>query len=128
MLSYILGFLSHYTLDSQCHAYINTKSKVSGISHNKVESEYDGHMMRLDGRAVNDVDRADSLRPNAHIAAVMAEFFPFTGKDLLRTTKMQRFIISALTTLISCVASSSNYCQFRFIPIPVRECLILPTL
>ena len=96
MLSYILGFLSHYTLDSQCHAYINTKSKVSGISHNKVESEYDGHMMRLDGRAVNDLDRAESLRPNAHIAAVMAEFFPFSGKDLLRTAKMQRFIIGAL--------------------------------
>ena len=96
LLSYTLGFLSHYTLDSQCHAYINTKSKVSGISHNKVESEYDGHLMRLDGRSVSAVDRAQSLRPNARIAADIAEFFPFKPSELLRTTRMQRLIISAL--------------------------------
>lgn len=96
MMSYILGFLSHYTLDSVCHGYINTKSKVSEISHNKVEAEYDGHLMRSDGKVVDKVDRASSLKPNKKISKVMARFFPFDENTLHRTTTMQKIIISLL--------------------------------
>ena len=97
MLSYLLGFLSHYTLDSQCHGYINRKSQMTpGLSHNKVESEYDGHLMRLDGRSINHVDRSVSLIPDKKDAEVMSRFFPFNKKELYRTCKAHHFIIHAL--------------------------------
>ena len=97
MLSYLLGFLSHYTLDSQCHAYINGKNYSNELlTHNKVESEYDGHLMRKDGRSVAQTNRAESLKPDKHTAKVMARFFPFSEKEMLRTSKAQRLIISAL--------------------------------
>lgn len=97
MLSYILGFLSHYALDSQCHCYINTKDKKTpGLSHNKIEAEYDGHMMRLDCKAVSQTNRAESLKPNKDIAEVISRFFPLTDKEVLRSIKGQKLIISAL--------------------------------
>ena len=96
MLAYCLGFLSHFTLDSVCHSYVNRKKEVSEISHNKVESEWDGHLMLEDGRMVNMVDRAESLRPNKEIARVISYFFDFDEKVVLRTTKMQHMFIHLL--------------------------------
>ena len=96
MLAYLLGFLSHFALDSQCHGYVDRKKEVSGISHNKIEAEYDAHLMRIDGKAVNLVNRSESLRPNKFTARIMARFFPFDEKTMLRTTRMHHLIISTL--------------------------------
>ena len=97
MLSYILGFLSHYTLDSKCHGYVNRKDAVSNdLSHNKIEAEYDGHMMRLDGRNVALTDRAESLKPDKKDAAIIARFFPFDQKQIYRTCRCHHFLIHAL--------------------------------
>ena len=97
MMAYMLGFLSHYTLDSQCHPYINKKDEVTPeLSHNKIESEYDAHMMKLDGRSINLTDRAQSLVPKKEDAAIIARFFPFSAKDLYRVCRMHHMIIHAL--------------------------------
>ena len=96
MMSYILGFASHFTLDSQCHGYIDRKKEVSGVSHNKIEAEYDGHLMKTDGKSVALTDRAQSLRPDKETARIMARFFPFDESIIYRTTKMQQILISAL--------------------------------
>ena len=96
MLAYILGFLSHFTLDSQAHGYVDRKKEVSGFSHNKIEAEFDGHLMRKDGRSVSLTDRAASLKPDKETSRIIARFFPFSEKEILRTTRMQHLIISAL--------------------------------
>ncbi len=96
MLAYMLGFLSHFTLDSQCHGFVDRKKEVSGISHNKVESEYDAHLMRLDNKAVNRVKRAASLKPSKFTGRIMARFFPFDEETMYRTARWQRMIIGAL--------------------------------
>jgi len=97
MLSYILGFLSHYALDSQCHGYINKKDAVTeNLSHNKIESEYDGHLMRLDGKSIAQTNRAESLKPSTYNAKIISRFFPFSIKEINRTINAQNIIISAL--------------------------------
>lgn len=96
MLTYILGFLSHFTLDSCCHGYVDRKKEVSNISHNKIEAEWDGHLMRLNGKEVWQVNRQQSLKPNEENAEVISSFFPFEAKEILKTCKMQHTIIAAL--------------------------------
>ena len=96
MLAYLLGFLSHFALDSQCHGYVDRKKEVSGISHNKVESEYDAHLMRLDGKKINRVKRAASLKPSEFTGRIMARFFPFDKETMYRTVRWQRMLIGAL--------------------------------
>lgn len=97
MLSYILGFLSHFALDSQCHGYINRKNAVTKeLSHNKIEAEYDAHLIRKDGHSISRFDRAQSLKARKKDAAVIARFFPFSANEIYRTCRMHHLIIHAL--------------------------------
>ncbi len=96
MMAYLLGFLSHFTFDSQSHGYVDRKAEVSGITHNKVESQYDGYLMRKEGRQVNLVDRAESLKPSRKSARIIALFFPFDEKTMYRICKDHKLVISTL--------------------------------
>lgn len=98
MLAYILGFLTHFTFDSQAHGYVDRKKEVDGITHNKVESEYDGYLMRKQGKKVTDTDRSISLRPNKNNARIIARFFPFDEKVMLRTCRGQHRVIKTLNS------------------------------
>ena len=96
MLVYLLGFLSHFTFDSQAHGYVDRKAEVSGITHNKVESQYDGYLMRKEGRQVNLVDRSESLKPSRKSARVIALFFPFDERTMYRICKDHKLVINFL--------------------------------
>lgn len=48
-LSYAYGVLCHFALDVNCHAYVDEKIAISGISHAEIESEFDRSLMLLDG-------------------------------------------------------------------------------
>lgn len=99
MLAYLMGFLSHFTLDSTCHSYIAKKTDVSPVSHNKVESEWDKHVIKLDNRKPNLVDRAESLRPTKKNAKVISYFYPYSEKVLYRTCKWQKYTLTLLNSI-----------------------------
>ena len=44
--AYILGVICHYILDSECHPYIEKKSKELGILHQDIEQEFEKSLMR----------------------------------------------------------------------------------
>lgn len=97
ILSYILGFLSHYTLDSVCHAYVNEKKDYSHISHNKIEAEYDKYLIELDKRKPTSVNRSETLKPNEQIANVISYFHPYDTQATMKSLKMQKFIVGLMT-------------------------------
>ena len=101
MMAYLLGFLSHYVLDSTCHGYVERKMEVSGISHNMIEAEYDGHLIRQDGRAVNLVDRTESLKPSLYNARIVSYFFPYNAKAIYRTLRWQKILLGAVINCVS---------------------------
>ncbi len=47
--AYILGFLCHYMLDSECHTFIIPLSQRPGYNHLAIETEFDRHLIRKDG-------------------------------------------------------------------------------
>ena len=56
LLSYLLGFLCHFALDSECHSYIEYEIGRSGHRHVAIETALDGALMQKDGvdwRAAN---------------------------------------------------------------------------
>ena len=109
MMAYLLGFLSHFTFDSQAHGYVDRKAEVSQISHNKVESQYDGYLMRKEGRKVNLVDRSESLKPSRKNARIIALFFPFNEQVMYRTCKDHRFVINSLNCISSFKYRLANF-------------------
>lgn len=99
MLAYIMGFLTHFALDSTCHSYIGKKVDVGPVSHFKIESEWDRHVIEVDKRVPNLVDRAESLRPNKKNAKIISYFYPFDQKVILRTCKWQLYTITLLNSI-----------------------------
>ena len=99
VLTYILGFLTHFVLDSTCHSYVDRKKEFTGITHNKVEAQWDRHLIVQDKRIFNLVDRAESLKPNTENARILSYFYPYDEKTILRTTNNQRRIIKVLNCM-----------------------------
>lgn len=45
-LAYILGFICHFVLDSECHSYVNEMQERLTLSHSKIESEFERYLMK----------------------------------------------------------------------------------
>ena len=99
MLAYIMGFLSHFVLDSSCHSYVEKKKEVSNVSHNQIESQWERHLIELDNRQPNLVDRAESLKPSKKIAKVISYFYKFDSNIVYRTIRNQKFVVTALNCI-----------------------------
>ena len=99
MLAYVLGYLSHFVLDSALHSYVERKKEVSKITHNLIESQWERHLMILDNREPNLVDRTESLKPDKKKAEIIARFYNAKPKDVLRTTRHQKTIVKALNCI-----------------------------
>ena len=110
MMAYILGFLTHFTFDSQAHGYVDRKAEVSGITHNLVESQYDGYLMRKEGRKVNLVDRSESLKPSKEAARIIALFFPFDERIMYRVCKCHKRVINTLNCVSNFKFKFTNFC------------------
>ena len=93
MISYLLGFLSHFTLDCYCHSYVFRKTDVSKVSHNKIESEFDSYLMMRDGKDPNKVNRAESLCPDEFSDKIISYFFDKSIKQIEYCTRMQVKVI-----------------------------------
>lgn len=48
--AYLLGFICHFILDSECHTYIYQKAKTPGFNHLVMEMEFDRHLLIKDGK------------------------------------------------------------------------------
>ncbi len=48
--AYLYGALSHYVLDSVLHPYILELAKDTGVSHARLESEFDRYLLEQDGK------------------------------------------------------------------------------
>ncbi|MBQ9409228.1 MAG: zinc dependent phospholipase C family protein [Clostridia bacterium] len=95
-LAYLLGFLSHFTLDSYCHGYIERKAQAEGPSHDKIESQYDRHLLLLDGRNPYKTRGTFSLQPTPENARVMARLYgPFDEKIMRKSVSDQIFYRAA---------------------------------
>ena len=46
LAAYTCGFLCHFTLDTNCHPYIDAHS-TQAVTHGKIESEFDKYVLRL---------------------------------------------------------------------------------
>lgn len=48
--AYLLGFLCHFVLDSECHPYVDEMIGKSGVKHLEIEEEFEKKLLRLDGK------------------------------------------------------------------------------
>lgn len=94
--SYILGFICHFMLDSECHPYIRKKESIK-LTHSAIETEFDRMFMVKNN--LNPV----SFKPTSHIvpkdynALVISWFFEEVSKDeILNSLKSMKFYLNFL--------------------------------
>lgn len=86
VLSYILGFTCHFTLDSYCHSYIQIKDETSSASHGKIESQFDRYLLEKDGYNPVKKSVTFSLKPNKKIAHDIHFVFPNLDEKVIYKT------------------------------------------
>ncbi len=48
--AYLMGVICHFILDSQCHGYIDSQVKETGVAHLEIEEEFEKELLRRDDK------------------------------------------------------------------------------
>lgn len=95
-MSYFFGFFSHYILDSVCHSYIHHRSQMKDVSHNKIEAEYDAHLLRKDGLKPQSYDRSKLLSFSKEDSDAIAGIYGLDGATAADVLTQMKKIIKQL--------------------------------
>lgn len=101
-IAYLLGFCCHFTLDSYCHGYIDRKAEVSQetsvpTTHGIIESQYDKHLMIIDGYNPFKKKVTSTLKPNKYMAHVISSLFGTCDEEVTyKTLKDQKMYLNIL--------------------------------
>lgn len=96
-ISYIMGFICHFMLDSECHPYIGEKQNKE-LSHNEIESEFDRIFM------VNNNLNPILFKPTEHIlprkeyAHYISSFYDIDSDTILKALKSMKFYLNFLVS------------------------------
>lgn len=91
--AYILGFICHYILDSECHKYIGEKIRSSGVSHAEIEVEFDRYLLVREDKNPVKTKLTNHIVVNSQISECISCFYDeVSPKDVLRALKsMKRY-------------------------------------
>lgn len=91
-LAYIIGFICHFVLDSECHGYIEKYIQAKGVSHTEIEVEFDRMLMIKDGYNPVVHPLTDHIYADIGIARVIHTFFPgIEAKKLAKALRSMKF-------------------------------------
>lgn len=48
--AYLMGFICHFILDSECHPYVAQMIEETGVEHLEIEEEFEKLLLRMDGK------------------------------------------------------------------------------
>lgn len=75
-VSYILGFLCHFVLDSQMHSCVKKIMEETNMKHFEIESEYDRLLLKRNGFVPTHSLVYSHIHIDEHIVSIIQSFFP----------------------------------------------------
>lgn len=85
--AYLCGFICHYILDSNCHPYINTIIKETGVTHFEIETELDRYFMVKDRLDPLRTKLTDHIKVNDHTLNNIEPYLKQQKKNSIRVLK-----------------------------------------
>ena len=95
--AYLLGFICHYVLDSECHTLVEYYMEKTGREHSTIETDLERVLMIRDGLDPFRYFAASSIHVRAGIADVIAPFYEVTPKVIKKAIISMRHIGRLLT-------------------------------
>lgn len=83
--AYLLGFICHFALDSQCHPYVRHMMEKTGVAHLEIEEEFEKKLLRMDGQDPFSFPMADLVPQDPETAEAIVPFY--RGIDLKTVQK-----------------------------------------
>lgn len=118
-ISYILGCIAHYVLDSSCHPIIIEHQKKDGISHRKVEREFDDYVMRINKFNYKNIEFDLILPANDNLGEICSPFYKTAdSRGFNSSIRDMRKTLSRLNAK-SDVFRSAEYLVLSLIP-PIK--------
>jgi hypothetical protein len=74
-LSYLYGCLGHYILDSACHPIVSKQMRITGLTHAKVEREFDSYLLRKSGKDPIGYPLSAVIPVNRNLGDIIAPFY-----------------------------------------------------
>lgn len=92
VLSYTLGFICHYMLDSSCHPFIYSYTDRTGASHAEIETELDRALMEKNGKNPFTYHPASVIKPDCETVRAIASLFDnISEKQIWKTLRGMKF-------------------------------------
>lgn len=96
---YFFGVLCHLYSDNLCHTYIREACKKLDVSHGKLETEYERHLLRKDGKHEMTYPSAAHIGIHPEYAHVIAPFYlGVSEEDILISLICMRSAFTATRT------------------------------
>lgn len=98
--AYLYGLLAHYCLDSVCHPRINEATADGRIGHIELETEFDRHLLTLDGEASPETfDFSRHMKLTRGECVTVAALYPaVTPSNVLQSVQTMATVTKLLAT------------------------------
>lgn len=77
--AYLMGFICHFILDSECHPYVEKMIGKTGVQHFEIEEEFEKMLLRMDGKDPISYPNADLVPTDEETVEAI---FPFYHKGM----------------------------------------------
>lgn len=95
--AYIMGFICHYMMDTECHPYIREKEK-SGFSHNEIETRFDKALIERDGLSLASYNPTPHIIPDMDYASRISMFYEGISSDeVLKALNSMKFYLKLVS-------------------------------
>lgn len=98
--SYLLGFICHFALDSECHSFVIPTSEKPGYNHLVIENEFDRYLLKHDGHVAITYPVWESIPTNSSVVtSIYHAYRPLhlKKKHIRKALKSMRFYKRLLT-------------------------------
>lgn len=96
--AYLLGFLCHFILDSECHPYVEEMVQKIKVGHMEIEGEFEKYLLREDDKDALAYPVARYVPTDDSTVETICQFFPDIKRaEIKEALKTLKFIKSFLT-------------------------------
>ena len=96
-LAYLLGFICHYTLDSECHTLVEYFMEETGKGHSDIETDLERELMTRDDLDARKHAPAAYIVDSAAYASVIAPFYGVKRQQVKTALTTMKLVSRALT-------------------------------
>lgn len=84
--AYLLGYICHFVLDSECHPYVDEAMNETGVGHLQIESEFEKYLLRSENHDPIKYPLSDMMADDLATAEAMDPFYPSISLQELHTS------------------------------------------